>query len=67
MADRDARYRQQRDRYRAALVDVAAVAVLSGMTAAMDFLPDERGLRAEIERRAQDLARELDRLAGLGA
>jgi hypothetical protein len=67
MGDRDQRYRQQRDRYRTALVEVAAVAVVGEVTAALDCLPIEPGLRAEVEHRARELAREVDRLASLGA
>jgi hypothetical protein len=35
MSDRDERYRQQRDKYRAAVVEVAPVAIVSGITAAV--------------------------------
>lgn len=64
MSDRDERYRQQRDRYRAALVQVAAAAVVSGVTVVADFLPDESDLRVDVQNRAQDLAREVAALAG---
>lgn len=67
MSHRDERYRQQRDRYRAALVEVAAAAVVSGISAVLDFLPDEHGLDADVQRRAESLAGEVDRLARLGA
>lgn len=63
MSARDERYRQQRDRYRAALVEVAAVAVLGGMTVTMDFLPVEPRLLDEVHRRAGELRAEVDRLA----
>ena len=61
---RDERYRQQRDRYRAALVETAAVAVVGGISAVADFLPSEPGLQAEVQHRARELAREVDRLSG---
>ena len=63
MSDRDERYRQQRDRYRTALVEVAAAAVVSGVTVVEDFLPDEPDLRADVQDRAHHLAREVDRLS----
>lgn len=63
MSDRDQRYRQQRDRYRAALVEVAAAAVVSGVTVVADFLPDEPELHADVQLRARDLAREVAVLA----
>jgi hypothetical protein len=61
---RDQRYRQQRDRYRTDLVEVAAAAVVSGVTVVADFLPDEPDLRADVRDRAQLLAREVAALAG---
>lgn len=63
MSDRDARYRQQRDRYREALVEVAAVAILGEMTVTMDLLPVEPRLLDEVQRRARELRAEVDRLA----
>ncbi|GAB3065081.1 hypothetical protein [Pedococcus soli] len=63
MSDRDERYRQQRDRYRAALVEVTAAAVVGGTTATTDFLPREPGLLDDVLRRARELRAEVDRLA----
>ena len=63
MSDRDTRYRQQRDRYRAALVEVSSVALVCGTTAAVDYLPPEQGLHDDVHRRAQQLRLEVDRLA----
>ena len=64
MSDRDERYRQQRDRYREALVEVAAAAVVSGVTVVEDFLPAELNLRTDVEDRARVLAREVAALVG---
>lgn len=63
MSDRDERYRQQRDRYRAALVEVAAAAIVGGMTVTTDFLPVEPRLLDDVHRRARELRAEVDRLA----
>lgn len=63
MSARDERYRQQRDRYRLALVEVAAVAIIGGMTVTMDFLPTEPRLLDDVHRRVRELRAEVDRLA----
>ncbi|MDU0315265.1 hypothetical protein RKE38_16315 [Phycicoccus sp. M110.8] len=63
MSARDERYRQQRDRYRFALVEVAAVAIIGGMTVTMEFLPVEPRLLDDVHRRVRELRAEVDRLA----
>ncbi|MER7073230.1 hypothetical protein [Terrabacter sp. NPDC000476] len=55
MSDRDNRYRHQRDRYRAVLVEVVAVAVVGGTTVALDFVPREPRLHDDIHHRARQL------------